>query len=51
MYVCARVCVCMYTCVRIKALGRLPSDLPLDKIIDTAMEYVLDPAEPKAGYV
>ena len=32
------------------ALGQLPSDLPLDAIIDASMRYVLEHAEPRAGY-
>jgi hypothetical protein len=32
------------------ALDRLPGNLPLDEIIDASMQYVIDHAEPKAGY-
>lgn len=32
------------------ALGSLPKDLPLDEIIDASMRYILEHAEPRAGY-
>ena len=32
------------------ALDRLPADLPLDHIVDGAMRYVIDHAEPSSGW-